>query len=137
MIKVVAGPAGAGKSQYVARERNPGDILIDYTSIWAALTGAERGADGKYPERETGDPALPLVSATKEFVLRQAVERELNGFVTTSARDEVQRLESVTNSTAEIIDPGQDVVRLRLADPETGRLSDECQGALNRWYRAP
>ena len=133
-IVPIVGPAGAGKSQYIARERTAGDVVIDYTSLWAALTGAQRGPDGKYPERRDDDPSLALMSAVKNFALSQAVERELNGFVTSSARADVERLESRTGQQAVTIDPGREVVEARLVDDDTRYLSDECRRALARWY---
>lgn len=133
-IVPVVGPAGGGKSQYIERERSPGDVLIDYTRIWAALTGARRGDDGRYPERVDGDPSLPLVNAVKQFALSQAIERELSGYVTSSAADDVAALEARTGQPAVTIDPGRQVIESRLADPETGYLSDECRRAVARWY---
>ena len=78
---------------------------------------------------------LPFVSAVKAAALSLAVERELSGFVTSSARDDVAVLERITRTAAVVIDPGELVVRARLADPETGELSDECENAVGRWYK--
>ena len=69
------------------------------------------------------------------MALRMAVERELDGFVTSSALADVEVLEAITGETAKVIDAGEDVVRARLADPITGELSPECSAALRRWYR--
>ena len=134
-IVPILGPAGAGKSQYIAATIRPGWIIIDYTSLYVALSGVQRGADGKYPERESGDPLLPFVAGLKTMALRMATERELSGFVTSSALADVEVLEKITGETAKIIDPGEEVVRARLADPVTGELSPECSAALRRWYR--
>ena len=133
-IRPVAGPAGAGKSQHVDRERGPHGIVIDFTALWAALTGATRGPDGKYPERTDDDPSLALVSAVKAFAVSQAITRELTGFVTTSSRTEMARLEVQTGQPAVVIDPGEDVVRGRLTDQRTGVMSEDCAKAMARWY---
>ena len=133
-IVPVVGPAGAGKSQHIDRERRAGNVVIDFTRLWAALTGAVRGDDGKYPERTADDPTLALVNAVKGFALSQAVERELDGFVTSSGRGDVERLERLTGQQAVIIDPGREVVEARLVDDNTRYLSDECARALARWY---
>ena len=137
-IQVIAGPAGSGKSQIIADERRPGDVLIDYTAIWAALTGAVRGPDGKYPERTDDDPAVPLVAAVQAFALAEAVKRQLNGYVTTSRRASVPVLERITGQPARIIDPGEAVIRTRLSvtdeSGDTRVLSDECAKAMARWY---
>lgn len=131
----VVGPAGGGKSQFVNRNQETGEVVIDFTLLYAALANVQRGPDGRYPERVAGDPLLPLVNAVKEFALRQAVDRQLNGYVTSSDAQAVSRLEALTGETAEIIDPGREAIELRLRDPETGVLSDECGRALSRWYR--
>ena len=38
-------------------------------------------------------------------------------------------------STEQILDPGEDVVRARLSNSKTGKLSRECGKAIGRWYR--
>ena len=134
-ITPIVGPAGAGKSQYIAANIRPGWIIIDYTTLYVALSGVQRGGDGKYPERESGDPILPFVAGMKTVALRMAVERELSGFVTSSALADVEVLEKITGETAKVIDPGESVVRARLSDPTTGELSPECDKAVRRWYR--
>ena len=133
-ITPVAGPAGAGKSQYIAATIRPGWVVIDFTSLYVALSGVQRGPDGKYPERHAGDPLLPLAAYLKSTALRQAVERELDGFVTTSARADIPELERVTGQPAKVIDPGEETIKARLAEAVTGELSPECSAALARWY---
>ena len=132
-IKPIAGPVGAGKSQEVDRLRKPGDILIDFTRLYVALSGAVRGPDGRYPEREDGDPILPLVSAVQSFALSEAVTRELDGFVTTASADKVPGLEQTTGQTATVIDPGDDFVITRHYG-EKPSITAQCEQALGRWY---
>ena len=134
-ITPVVGPAGAGKSQYIAASIRPGWVVLDFTGLYVALSGVQRGPDGKFPERVAGDPLLPMTSAIKAVALSMAVERELDGFVTSSARDDVPTLERITGRLAVVIDPGESVIRARLADAVTGELSSECSAALARWYR--
>ncbi len=133
-ITPVAGPAGGGKSQWVARNRQPGDLLIDHTALWAALTGAQRGPDGRYPPRPDDDPTTGLVQYIMAVAVRRATAAGLSGFVTTSRRSKVGELEAETGEGAIIIDPGIEVARDRLRDPETGELSAACSTALARWY---
>ena len=132
-IQVIAGPAGGGKSQLVAEELQPGDALIDFTAIYAAISGVQRGPDGRYPERLPNDPLIPIVSAVRGFALSEAVRRELPGFVTTASRDEVPRLERITGTRARIVDPGEDTVLSRLVVTE-GSLTSSCADAASRWY---
>ena len=135
-LVIVRGPAGGGKSQYVERERGPGDLLIDFTAIYVALAGVTRGPDGKYPIRESHDPLLGIVSAIKAFAIAEAARRELGGFVTTSssAPGEVERLRRLgADGPVTTIDPGEQIVRARLAGDD-GELSEQCRLALARWY---
>ena len=133
MIGVFAGPAGAGKSQVLRERLQPGEVVVDYTMLWVALTAAERGPDGKYPERTDDDPRLGLVSAVKAYALRDAARRELNGYTTTSDSrpEEIERLRrGGADGPVETIDPGREVVAARLSDPVSGRLSEQCSRAL-------
>ena len=133
-LKILRGPAGAGKSQEIP----PGTVRADLTAIWAAVTGAERDADGRYPIREDGDPALALAAYLKLTIVRYAKREGLNGVVTTSSSspEAVERLrEAGATAGVETVDPGEAVVRRRLADRRTGRLHAACERAVSRWYR--
>ena len=98
---------------------------------------------GRYPERVDGDPRLPLVSELRDRAIAEAAARELDGYVTTSdsrpeSLDRLARLAAsagVGAAAIRIIDPGEEIVRARLADAVTGTLSDSCESALARWYR--
>ena len=135
-LAIIRGPAGAGKSGYIERERKPGDLLIDYTALYVALAGATRGPDGKYPIRTDDDPLLGIVSAIKAFVVRQAAARGLAGYVTTSdsSSGEIERLrEQGADGPVVTLDPGKRVIEARLADDD-GELHPQCRAALKRWY---
>ena len=135
-LTIIRGPAGAGKSGYIERERKPGDLLIDYTAIYVALAGVTRGPDGKYPIRESHDPLLGIVSAVKAYAIAEAARRELAGFVTTSSSSagEIERLRELgADGPVVTLDPGEAVVRARLAGDD-GELSEQCRLALARWY---
>lgn len=134
-LGILRGPAGAGKSQ----EIEPGTLRVDLTAIWVALTGAERGPDGKYPERGDADPALELAQYLKAAAVRQAARTGLQGVVTTSssAPAAVERLrEQGATAGVRTVDPGAAEVVERLADPESGQLSGPCRQAVGRWYDA-
>ena len=135
-IQPIVGPAGGGKSQVIEAERRPGDVVIDFTSIWAALTAAGRGPDGRYPVREGDDPALGLVAAVAAFALSEAVKRELNGYVTTASRDRVAALERVTGQPARVVDvkPGPLLARLSETDGDGEYLDGQCVSAVRRWW---
>ena len=80
--------------------------------------------------------ALYLQAAGARF----ALENGARVGVTTSRRGtearwaEIARAAGVEINVREV-DPGQDVVRARLSDPETGVLSGPCSQAIDRWYK--
>ncbi len=132
-LGILRGPAGGGKSQTL----RPGALRADVTALWAALLGLERGPNGKYPERPDADPVLGLATYLKAAAVAYAAREGLTGWVTTSdSRPEaVERLRA-RGATGEVqtVDPGEDVVRRRLANAD-GQLSPACEQAVKRWYR--
>lgn len=135
-LTIVRGPAGGGKSQVVAKRQQPGQVVVDLTRLHVALSGAERGPDGRYPVRTDGDPVLDLAIYVKAAATREAARRGMDGYVTTSNSEPeaVERLrEQGVTGPVETVDPGEEVARRRLS--VRGRLSAECSRALRRWYR--
>ncbi len=136
-LTILRGPAGAGKSQVIAGRLRPGQVVIDFSRLYVALSGVERGPDGRYPVRQSGDPRLALSEYMRLTAIREASQRELSGYVTTSdSRPEaVERLQSAgADGPVETIDPGEATVRARLANAATGELSAECAQAMARWF---
>ena len=130
-LGILRGPAGAGKSQ----ELEPGILRADLTALWAALFGYERGSDGRYPVRSADEAAL--ASYLKAALVRYAAREGLTGWVTTSdsSAEAVERLrEQGATGPVRTVDPGEEVVRERLAGPD-GQVSDDCNRAIDRWYR--
>ena len=139
-LTLLEGPAGAGKSQEAARMLAAGeaDVLADLTSLWAAMRGYERDGEGRYPVRADNDPVLPLASYMRAAVVRAALREGLAVAVTTGTPDMATRWAAVAEETGaaftvRTIDPGEAVVRERLA--ENGTLSPACEKAVRRWYR--
>ena len=137
---LLSGPAGAGKSQEAKRllAETPGlAAVVDFQSLVVALQLLERDAlTGRYPER---DPAiLPLAEYLRRAALTAAAEREISVIATNSDGDPARRAQLLgllgDGATERVIDPGREVVEARLADPTTGALSDDCEGAIDRWY---
>ena len=142
MLTLIEGPAGSGKSAVAADMLSAGEVevLLDTTALWAAMAGARRGPDGKYPVRRDDDPALGAALYVQTVAARFALEQGARVGVTTSRRDQVDRWADVARAagvalSVRTVDPGEDVVRARLSDPETGVLSGECDQAIGRWYQ--
>ena len=140
MLTLIQGPAGSGKSQLAADLLQSGAVrvLLDITALWAAMSGARRGPDGKYPLRLADDPALAAAFYTQFVIARWALREGHDVAVTTSRRNqqEVWRqlaADAGADFSVQTVDPGRAVVEDRLREPD-GSLSEECQRAIERWY---
>ena len=114
-------------------------LLADVTALWAALTGAVRGPDGKYPIRLPDDPGLRAALYLQATAAHHGLREGLDVGVTTSQRGQEARWGQVAAAESaplhiRTVDPGEAVVRARLADAATGVLSPSCDLALSRWY---
>ena len=141
MLVLLQGPAGSGKSQVAAEMLDGGEVevLADASRLWVALSGVERGADGRYPVREDDDPALGTARYLQAVAVRHGLEGGADVAVTTSRRGQETRWQRLaddaeTEFIVREIDPGKDVVAARLAEPD-GELSEPCARAIRRWYR--
>ena len=135
---LISGPAGSDKSR-LAREllaAAPLGVAADFQSIYVALTLLERGRDGRYPVRD--ERLLPTVEYVRRALITGAVARQVDVIATNSDGDPARRatlLASLGPGAVErIVDPGQEIVRARLADGVTGELSTSCDAAIQRWY---
>ena len=138
---LISGPAGAGKSsrarQVLAQKAGPA-VLIEFQEIYADLLGIDRLPSGRYPERREEDAyALPIVEYIRRVAIGAARDREIDAIVTNSDGDPERRRALLgfigPDALEEVVDPGEDVVRRRLS--VSGRLSRQCNQAVNRWYR--
>ena len=136
---LLSGPAGAGKSALARRLWLAAPalaVIVDFQSLYAALSGDRRGDDGRYPLRVDG--LLPTVEYLRRAAITAAVQRDIEVIATNSDGDPARRAfllgQLGTGALERIVDPGRDIVSARLADPETGELSDECDEAIQRWY---
>ena len=136
---LLSGPAGGGKSQLsrdLIREATEPTVQADFQSIVVALLGHVRRPDGTFPVRPTW--VLPLAEYVRQAVITGAESREIFTIITNSDGDPLRRAALLdrlgAGSVERIIDPGESVVRARLADAVTGVLSDDCNEAVNRWY---
>ena len=138
---LLSGPAGAGKSfraRILLAQLGIFSVIVDFQTIYAALLGIRRGDDGRFPERSPAQAyALPFAERMRLAMIAVALERQLNPIVTNSDGNRQRRqflLERMgVGAEEEIVDPGIAVVRRRLAGPD-GRVSDQCEEAIDRWY---
>ena len=132
-LTVVAGPAGAGKSQWMLEHAGRDDVVIDFGRLFNALFPSLIGVVRGDAERR----AMVLALWVKQAALRRAVELDLDGFVTTSDPGAIDGLLAKTGGQrpggVRILDPGRAVVLARLAVSQPGR-DTECTAAVDRWY---
>ena len=141
MLYLLEGPAGGGKSQLARDMLDAGqvDLLADVTALWVALSAVTRDSSGRYPVRDNNDPALRAALYLQTTVARYGLREGLKVAVTTSQSGQAARWRALadeldTAMSVMTVDPGEDVARARLADPQTGQLSGDCVFALSRWY---
>ena len=141
-LLLIEGPAGSGKSQEVARilAANEADVVADLTAQWVALRAVERRPNGRYPVRFDDDPSVStgLAAYMRAVVVRRGLQLGLNVVVTSGSPRTAPKWAAVAQEEKasfmlRTIDPGEAAVRARLA--EDGELSDQCEAAIDRWYR--
>lgn len=149
MLKIVAGPPFAGKTQYVeseiAKREKAGErglLLIDFTALYLAMFPGE--AD---KVRLPGSVGVPLTQYMREVLLQQAQERELDGYVTVAKPETAERLrERLVQETITVVDTPEKVVRERMEkhmrqmyairgnQRKKDAIRAECEGAVDAWF---
>ena len=137
---LLSGPAGGAKSQeaiQLIKDSTGPTIAADFQSIVVALLQLQRGPDGRYPVRP--EWVLPLAEFVRQAAVEGAISREISVVLTNSDGSPERRdylLKKLgPGSTEQILDPGEEVVKARLSNSKTGKLSRECGKAIGRWYR--
>ena len=136
-LAVLRGPAGGGKSQYARSVLRAGEAVIELQPLYASLRGLARLANGRYPTRHGVDRALELAQYGKATATREAARRGIPGYVSTasSSPEAVERLrERGATGPVTTIDPGEETVRVRLADEITQEVQPACEDAIFLWY---
>ena len=136
-LHILAGPAGSGKTQTLGRVMGRTEVLIDFTSLFSAIAPRSKGR-----ERVGFDPRIPLTMYLYTVAIRQARQRELDGWVATAtgARANLNRLQELAGAERVfIIDPGPVAVLEQLAQRNDkrargGGASEACFAAVENWY---
>lgn len=152
LIRVVTGPPGAGKSQYVTQHAHPVDIVIDLDRIAEALVSQQqapalvsRGAptlQGVPPSTGAGVPwskqGYPphvrhvAIGARQAAIQRATRLKERVGVWIIHSVPKPDQLEEYKQLGWQVItvDPGEDVVRRRISSERTA----EMQKVADKWY---
>ena len=141
---LISGPPAAGKTAEARRLRvfSPEPVaLAEFQELLAAVLGLRRNpATGRYPERDPRDAwALPLAEYLRRVIITSGQDRGFDVITTNSdgdpGRRELLRMFLGTGSTETVMDPGEAIIRDRLTFSPDRTPSEQCEEALNRWYR--
>lgn len=137
MLVVLAGPPLVGKSPIAESAIRPdrGDVLIDYSIMFAAMTTVPRGR--LRPSRVP----VPFVQSVREHAIREAVARQLSGVVTVASGTALEGVRALMPSAPVlVIDADRAAIdKVIAAGPEArqsyaSRWREDCAGAAGRWY---
>ena len=133
-LQVLAGPGcdAVGKDAFLEDELEPGDVVISVGRIYKSLTGSS-GVPSENPA------ALRLALYLRTTAIRQARERELNGFVLTSNgnRADLDRLVEETGAsgvTVLKVTEAQACARVAALVPKGARRAACEEGIRSRWF---
>ena len=148
-LEIVAGPPFAGKSQFVdheieKREANgeSGLIRIDFTALYLAMFPGAADA-----VRLPGTVGVPLAAYIREVVIRQAIERELDGYVTVAQPAAAEELRTrLQAEVITVIDTPEPEVQERMKRhmrrmfaikrnvDRKAMIRGECEKAVRNWF---
>ena len=133
-LRVVAGPGcdAVGKDEFLEDELEPGDVVISVGKIYKAITGSS-GVPSENPA------ALRLALYLRTTAIRQARERELNGYVLTSnaSRADLDRLVEETGASGVTVlkmTEAQACARVSALVPKGARRAACEEGIKRRWF---
>ena len=150
MLEVVAGPPFAGKTAFVdgeiARRESDGEtglIRIDFTALYLALFPGAADA-----VRTAASVGVPLTAYVREVILRQAIERELDGYVTVAQPAKAEELRDRLDARfITVIDTPEPEVQRRMEKhlrrmyairrnaERKALIRGECEKAVAAWFR--
>ena len=132
-LEIVAGPGCDDvKMPYVEARRRPGDVVISAGAIFKAITASDA-----IPSSNSA--ALRLALYLRAVAIRQARERQLDGFVLTSngARADLDRLVRDTGApgvTVLTMTEAQACARIAQIVPAGERRAACDEGIKRRWF---
>ena len=133
-LRVLAGPGcdAVGKDAYVEAEMQPGDVVISVGKIFEAIT-----ATTDVPS--SNPPALRMALYLRTTAIRQAREKQLNGFILTSngRRADLDRLVAEAGADGVTIiklTEAQACARVAALVPAGARRAACEEGIKRRWF---
>ncbi|MFI7643728.1 AAA family ATPase [Nonomuraea sp. NPDC049400] len=131
MLYVVTGPPAAGKSTWVQQRAQPGDIVVDFDALAAALTGP--GHDGQDGNRSYPKTLRDVTYRARRAAVDEALKHcaDVDVYVIHShLSDHARTIYSDHDAQFIVVDPGKAVVleRIRLM------RSPSMRAVALRWY---
>ena len=126
-VMFVCGPPCSGKNAYVAKNRKPGDMVVDYDALMAAISGQ--------PEHEHVEAIKGFVfdarDAITDRIWKRGTPPGVTAWVIHTAPDPALRADYARRgATVVLLDPGMDVCLARAA----AERPTEWQRYIREWY---
>lgn len=131
-VTVVCGPPGSGKSTYVARKAEWGDLIVDLEAILTAISG--------YPRHRHPRGLVPFARAAKDELV-EAIEIGLPGqrawvIVGGASRAERQSLRQRLGATVIVFEvPAAECLRRIAADGSRTSRDGYWEPIVARWWQ--
>lgn len=130
-VTIVTGPPGAGKTTYVQKHAQWGDLILDVDALYSALSGL--------PWYEKPSALLPFVLDARDAVLNRLLSAsELRqAWLITSEADhaELQRLKARYSARLLVLEVDQaECLRRITADPRRAGLAHHWSPLIARWW---
>ena len=126
LVRIITGPPAAGKTTYVQEHAYPGDVVIDLDALAQALM----------PPGTTSQPPQHIrhvaIGARKAAIARATRLKENVGIWIIHSLPTPDQLQEYKQMGWQVItiDPGEQVIRQRIADAHNGTA----HGIADRWY---
>ena len=126
-VVIVAGAPLAGKTTYVNKHKQKDDLVFDYDSILAALTGEEL----YYRPAWSIDLVLSIRETVMQYIEKKTALRKAWIIASAPMLHQRQYFRDRFNASIVVVNPGKQVCLQRL---QTNTRTDDYYEAITKWY---